>query len=491
MAESGSVAQEVELKLELTPTAADALERAGLLPGTPQIVRQRSLYFDTPDHRLAAQGISLRIRRVGRKRVQTVKADGSEAAGLFARPEWEFRVKDDTPVLDARTPIRALFGDAADTIVPLFEISVERRSWIVESEGTKIEAVLDRGEAIAGDRRSPICEAELEQKHGKPAALFALARQIDAHLPTRLGVLTKSERGFRLLRPAETAVKTTPTALKLDMDAARAFQRIAQSCLRQFRLNEILLDERRDPDALHQARVALRRLRSSFSIFGAMLGDDWFARLREETRWLAGTLGDARNIDVLIDRSEDAELHAHLAAARDQAYAEAETALRSNRTRTLMLDLAEWIAVGDWLQLSATQELREQPASLFAAAALDRFRRKLKKQGSDLTELDDAARHEVRKTAKKLRYASEFFRALFDGKRARRRYKRFISALEELQDRLGALNDMATAPALLARLDLADTPAAATLIGTRHKRKLINTAADAHDALLDCKRFWR
>ncbi|WP_157216605.1 CYTH and CHAD domain-containing protein [Flavisphingomonas formosensis] len=485
------MAQEVELKLELTPAAADALERSGLLPGMPQIVRQRSVYFDTPDHALSEEGMTLRIRHVGRKRVQTVKAEGGSAAGLFARPEWEFGVKSDTPVLDERTPIRALFGAAADTIVPLFEVSVERRTWIVEREGAKIELVLDRGEANAGERSSPICELELEQKHGKPDALFALARHIDAHLPVHLGVLTKSERGFRLLKSAKAAVKTGPVALKPDLDAAHAFQHIAQSCLRQFRLNEALLFEQHDPNALHQARVALRRLRSAFTIHKEMLGDLRFGRLREETRWLALALADARSIDVLIEQNEDPELSTRLLAARDQAYHAAETALHSERARTLMLDLVEWIALGDWLRQPLFKEMREQPAPLFAAAALDRFRGKVKKSGKDLAGLDDEARHELRKAAKKLRYASEFFHALFDGKRAKRRYKRFISTLEELQDRLGALNDMATAPELLDRLGLADAPGAAPLIGTRHKRKLLDTAADAHDALLDCKRFWR
>ena len=485
------MADEVELKLELSLSAAEALQRSGVLPGAPRITRHRSVYFDTPDHQLAAAGLSLRIRTDGDNRIQTVKAGGAPAAGLFARPEWEMPVEDDRPLLDDATPVRAMLGQTADAVEPLFDVLVERRTWMIDLDGATIEVVLDRGDAVAGDRRSPVCEIELEQKSGRPEALFTLARQIDRAAPVRLGVLTKSERGYHLLAAPEEAVKAEPIQLTADIDAAQAFQHIARACLRQFRLNEMLLRGERSPAALHQARVALRRLRSAFSLFQTMLGDSRFDRLREETRWLAGTLGDARDIDVMIARNEHEDFRARLEEARARAYAAAEAALESDRARSLMLDLAEWIAVGEWLHLPQPRPLREQSARLFAAEALDRFRRKVKKQGRDLAELDDEARHEVRKAAKKLRYASEFFRALFDDKRQRRRYKRFVSALEELQDRLGALNDLVTAPSLLERIRLIDAPGAAVLIAASNKRKLLDTAADAHAALVDAKRFWR
>src|SRR3546814_2746966 len=113
------------------------------------------MYFDTPYHALSKSGLSLRIRRSGRKRVQTVKADGASAAGLFVRSEWERSVKDDRPILDDTTPIRALLGGVADEIVPAFEVRIARRTWIVGEGGATIELVLDRGEAVAGDRQSP------------------------------------------------------------------------------------------------------------------------------------------------------------------------------------------------------------------------------------------------------------------------------------------------------------------------------------------------
>lgn len=105
-------------------------------------------------------------------------------------------------------------------------------------------------------------------------------------------------------------------------------------------------------------------------------------------------MGDARDLDVLVARSGGEEIRARLEAARADAYDQAEMVLASPRARSLMLDLSEWLALGAWLTLPPGEEIREQPAQDFAAKALDRFRRKVKKGGRDLADINDSARHE-------------------------------------------------------------------------------------------------
>src|SRR3546814_2270038 len=104
------------------------------------------------------------------------------------------------------------------------------------------------------------------------------------------------------------------------MTAADAFRHIAQSCVRQFRLNEALLLAGRDAGALHQVRVALRRLRSAFSIFKPVIGGDAHTPLRDELRWLASELANARNLDVLLERAKPGALRDRIAASREAAY---------------------------------------------------------------------------------------------------------------------------------------------------------------------------
>ncbi len=477
--------EEVELKFEMTGEAADAFDAAKLFGVDLDLVRQHTIYFDTPEHSLADAGLSLRIRRVGRKRVQTVKLAAGAAAGLCRRQEWECKVKGDLPVLDASSPIVTLLGDRIGDLAPVFVIENERRLW--QQDG--IEIALDRGRVIAGERESFFCEVELEQKTGDCATLFALSRRIAKVAPVRLGVLSKAQRGYRLLGPLPGAAKAEPIVLRPDMVAAEALQVIARSCIRQFRLNEMLILQNQDSEALHQARVALRRLRSAFSIYRAVLTDKKSIALVAELRWLAGVLGEPRDLDVLVDRLCDGSLRERLIEARADAYTKAVRSLSTARSRTLLLDLAEWLAIGEW-HMRLEPVTRDLPARTVASSALERYRRKVRKGGRTLEQLDDTARHEVRKAAKKLHYAADFFATLYAEKNEPRRHRKFLQALKDLQDQLGALNDFAIGPALLARLDLANHPQASALFRTKEKQRLLAAAADAREELIDAKRFW-
>jgi triphosphatase len=172
------VADETELKLELSSESADTLLASDLFGGEPQVVQQNSIYFDTPDHQLRAAGYSLRIRKEGQARKQTVKATKASTAGLFARSEWEFAVERDEPVIDHVTPLRGELGPIVDCLVPQFNVQVTRHKWTLTEAESAIEVVLDIGVAQVGDRQTPICEIELELKDGNLQGLFILARKI-------------------------------------------------------------------------------------------------------------------------------------------------------------------------------------------------------------------------------------------------------------------------------------------------------------------------
>ncbi len=481
--------EEVEIKLELSAAAFDALAIGDLFAGKPTIIRQHATYFDTPDHGLANAGFSLRIRKSDGKRLQTIKRDAGSAAGLFVRQEWEREVRGDRPVLDEATPIAALVAHANANagIMPLFSIDNERRLWTIDG----VEIALDRARIVAGERETSFYELEIEQKDGDFAQLFALAHRLVTTADVRLSVLSKAQRGYRLLGAAPVAARAAPIMLAAPITAQAAFAVIARACMVQFRLNEALLLATADPVALHQARVALRRLRSALSFNKAMLADSRFPGLCADLRWLAARLGKARDLDVLIARAGDNFLREQLCKARAGAYRNAGRALRSVRARTLMIDLAAWIAIGDWRAAPETRAMRDLSARCFAVMVLDRQFRRLRTAGRNLARLDDRARHEVRKTAKKLHYAAGFYASLFDGKRERRRHKRFVAAVQALLDQLGALNDLATVPGLLAALDLVEQPQAAMLLGAEAKPGLLAAAAVASEALLDRKRFWR
>jgi len=103
----------------------------------------------------------------------------------------------------------------------------------------------------------------------------------------------------------------------------------------------------------------------------------------------------------------------------------------------------------------------------------------------------DRERHKARIAAKNLRYAGEFFTSLYEGKRATRRRKTFLDALETLQDDLGDLNDRVTAPSVFKRLglDKLDVANAATDFGP--VKKLLGQAEEDYNILSKVKRFWK
>lgn len=432
---------EVELKFDLDPDDVALVREAPALASTAcESCDHETVYFDTAGRALRAAGFSLRVRRTGDRFVQTMKRRNGGSVGLFVRDEWEDEVPECAPVLDrlkAAAVKRVLARIGTDPLLPLIRTLFSRTRWTVDFRGSCIEIVLDEGRVVSGDSEAPICELELELIHGKPRALFRLAKEIGATVPLRLGVLSKVERGYALTEDLlGAAAGAVPVQLSPEIDQRTAFRAVANACLRQFRLNEIaLLSGRRDAESLHHGRVALRRLRSAFVLFRPILVGKEFRHLREDLRWLAGQLGEARDLDVLIARS--ARATADLRRRRDKAYAKVEATLRAPRARALLLRLAAWIEGGNWRHRDAADD----PVGPFAQHRLDRLWEKVARRGSKLAELDADSRHKLRIDAKKLRYSAEFLSGLHANRKARARRDRFVAALKTLQDCLGDIND--------------------------------------------------
>jgi CHAD domain-containing protein len=202
----------------------------------------------------------------------------------------------------------------------------------------------------------------------------------------------------------------------------------------------------------------MRRLRAAFSLFRPVLRDVEFEPLREELRWFTSQLGEARNLDVYLQRlDEDHRDRPRLTADREQAYATIIDTLASQRFRDLMLSLVAWVELGKWRSRRKARE----PLSLVAGRRIDRLWEKIEPGAAQLKQLAEEPRHRLRIDVKKLRYALEFVARLDQAGGAGR--KRFMGALEELQEELGQLNDMATARQISAEISGApDVPPADT-----------------------------
>ncbi|WP_296598752.1 CYTH and CHAD domain-containing protein [Phenylobacterium sp.] len=498
-------APELELKFQLGAGALEALQREAFPLGQASISQLHAVYYDTPDHALRDGAFSLRVRRKGDTYVQTLKHRG--AGGLFQRDEWETVVPG--PDLDLAaledTPAGTLIGDTAP--VPAFTVEVERRAHIWTRGETRIEVVFDTGLILAGDRQEPISEAELELLSGSPQALFDLAHELQAKAHLTLAFESKAERGYRLAgHDGVAALRAQDAAVGPKTTGAEAFQSITRDALVQIAGNARLLQRAHNPDVLHQLRVGLRRFRAALSVFKGMLDAEGLNLARAETRWLAGELSEARDIDVFLQRAatpDEIEESAGRAAffralriAQADAYERALAAVGSDRFRALLLNLGEWIEVGGWQRLANDEQraLREGRATALAAPVMDRFEKRLRHGARRFMEIDADARHDLRKQAKKLRYAVAFFGGAFPEHPKRR--QRFVAALKVLQDRMGELNDMNVARSVAMKSigrRSGELAFAAGLEVARLTGDEKSAAAAAHDALKafrKLKPFW-
>lgn len=488
---SGS--REIELKFLCAPGDLGAV-LAAAPEGDDDSRELISVYFDTPDLTLQKAGVSLRVRESKGRRTLTMK----RGEGL-AREEYEAPLEGDQPPTEL-APLREILseGDAA-ALSPAYNVRVIRRQRLVRYGDAEIELALDQGEVSGGRRVSPISEVELELKSGQPKALFDLARDLARFAPLYLSFDTKSARGQALVagQPVE-ARRRERVKLDRGVTIGAAFQTIARSSLATIAANAAVLREAPQPEAVHQLRVAARRLRSALSTFRPVVEDGRYEAVKGELRWLAKSLDNARNLDVFADEvlgpaqkmeappAGLAALVKAVEAAREAARKGACETAASERFRLLMIDATAWVETGDWLGGLAAAE----PARAYAQRTLARRLKKLLKRGRRIETRDDETRHQVRIEAKKLRYAAEGFATLY----AEKKVDRFVGRLKSLQDALGALNDIATAETLIAglSLDVEAAYSAGELEGLRRadKARLLGQAVKGMDRIGDTEPFW-
>lgn len=459
---------EVELKLSIDRKDAARLRSHPAIVnasvGKPVTHKLISIYFDTPDLTLLDAGISLRLRHVSGCWIQSIKAAGSSLAGLYQRMEWEDVIAanhpDLTKILDPA--LIQLFADKKlrSALSPIFQTEVRRSEWQLSFDnGDKIELALDLGQLTAGKNCEPISEIELELKAGNAGRLFDLALEIQRVIPLTLKNTSKAQRGYAYYRAMPPSVfKGSPPKLAKDTDAHSAFKQIAWKCISHLQNNQDMVLHGTDVEGVHQMRVALRRLRSAFSLFRKIVGRKSSTALLVELGWLAGTLGRARDLDVFVTQTLPAiisafENNSGLLKLRDialaeqaEAYTEVRATLLSQRYQCLLLTLAAWLENERWR--ACAKNTKNYQVLDIATASLGKRHKKMRRLGERLSYAHPEQRHATRIAAKKLRYAAEFFANLYPHAKS----DAFIRNLSRLQDRLGTLNDISITEKLLQQL---------------------------------------
>ncbi|HLY95600.1 MAG TPA: CHAD domain-containing protein, partial [Sideroxyarcus sp.] len=405
---------------------------------------------------LRQNAMALRLRRVGKQWVQTLKGGGEVSAGLHQRNEWE------TPVLSEQLDLDALKAGGGELprgvrnrLQPVFVTDFSRNARLLNFEGTEIELCMDSGEIRAGKSSCPISELELELKSGSPQQLFKLALALLDIAPLQAEHTSKAEYGYLLYSAAKPSVsKGRFPALKKSQSIASALQSLIGACLAHVQSNVPGALLKVDEEYLHQVRVGLRRLRVVLAVAQRFHADAELTALREQVARLCVELGRSRDWDVFVTQTlapictrlpEHAGLRDVLNVserARKKQHAGMESSLASQDFQRLLLRFGAWMHGDQWGESVASLEQ-------FAAQVLEKRSSQALKHGKELAGEDAAQLHLLRIACKKLRYSTEMFGSLFNETRA----KDYVATLSELQEILGTLNDIAVAHRLLDELD--------------------------------------
>ena len=495
---------ETELKLVASPAMLLNLREHPLLAGQDSTTKLVTRYFDTPEGALHRGQASLRLRDTGRGSEQTFKSK-AKGKGALRRGEWNAQVTGAAPdpaafPAEARDLMDTLLGGAQPQ--PLATTRIERTTRRLRFGESMIEAAFDCGTVETQNRSEFASELELELIQGEPADLFALARQLPLGPELAWSVESKGERGHMIALDLPFApVCAAKVGVSPRMDVREGFQAIAWSCLTHLLCNyrEVLASGH--PDAVHQSRVAIRRLRATFSLFGHEVRGAHTPIFRAEWKAAASGLGPARDLHVLIKRikcaAEDSEAEAndllrHLDSRLAAATREAQALLAGSAFQHLL------IRFGEWLERDIPGA--DRALTDFVAETFGHRRRKLVRC-KPLDSLTEHELHAIRIRGKKLRYATEFFAALYSDMETDSKRRAFAKALASLQDNLGAAHDLAAAreqreylfagldPITAARLDaqlseLVDSHAPA-------RGRLIRSAMKALDRVAQSPAWWK
>lgn len=256
------------------------------------------------------------------------------------------------------------------------------------------------------------------------------------------------------------AQKARPVKL-LSSDAVEdAAVCIFSAALDHFEANVPVFLVHQSSESVHQMRVGLRRLRAAIGLFRKALSGPTLDAARERAKTLASILGGARNWDVfreMIESGPGETLAAEpsfnalldaLELRRAAAYRAARAAIDDPQTKSFVQDFRKAIAAREWTAAPGASKAGAAPR--FAAKALARLHKRVLKKSKGLAKRTPEERHQLRIALKKARYGAEFFESLFAHVEDAADYS---AALAELQDGLGAFNDMKMANALLDEID--------------------------------------
>jgi CHAD domain-containing protein len=487
---------EVELKYRVADVAAAervlAADRLGPFSGGAGRARATQLedrYVDTADGALARAGYAVRLRQAGGETLVTVKSrshtdgpDGSIRREELEGPADRVAPPVDWPASDARALVLEHAGDAP--LVEQVTIRQLRRVRQLRSSSTRVELSVDEVDVVSRGRVvERFVELEAELKKGEGGDLAELGAAIEAESGLERAQTSKLETALAALdgadepdaetetgappsasetdgasRPAKARAKPEPDAPRLvvgkspgvtaDDHVAEAGRKVMRFHLARMLEREPGVRSGKDAEDVHKMRVATRRQRAAWRVFGEAYRRKRTRDYRDGLRDVARRLGAVRDLDVQLEAAD--AYRADLAVAEQRALEPLLTAWRQHRddARDLLIRELDSPAYGrfvdDYVDFVRTEGAAVSPVGVTephrvrdtAPSRIWSAYEQVRTYEPVLRWADVPTLHELRITAKWLRYSLEFVEEpLGDGARP------LIEKVTALQDHLGLMND--------------------------------------------------
>jgi triphosphatase len=444
---------EIELKFQIPEEKLDALIKA-FQRKNDQTLHLQAKYYDTPSFTLSEHSISLRQRLENDQWVQTLKLPTEQK---LKRAEFEEHLGADEIGLNIKhydknnqipKSIQVLLDKNKDLLEIQFQTDIQRKRSIFHFQNSQIEVSYDQGHIFAQHHKLALQELEFELKQGTIQDLISFILPRIKRYGLWLDIRSKAQQGFQLAQNIQDNPVQSQTALTLSSKDSpeTALKKIFNHCLNHLLPNSTAIASGNfNSKHVHQARVAIRRLRSAiktFSSWSLHIDPTWQIQLTDLFR----QLGSARDLDVLRE-----ELLPQLEAAGAPKFkiTESQTSdtqkltklFRSFNFNYLILSLIQFIE----------QESNEKNHTKVHKAALKKISKlhhKIQTDAENYLNLDIEARHKTRKNLKRLRYSLEFVSSLCEEKSV----KKYLKAIKPAQESLGLYNDFIVAEDILKKL---------------------------------------
>jgi triphosphatase len=438
---------EVELKFQIPASHQEKLYQL-FLNKNARLISLYAKYYDTPERHLAQQKISLRQRLEDNHWIQTLKAPCNHSLQRFELEKDLGELKD--PTLDlkiypsnsqAKQLLQNALGKQAKNLIVQYETVVQRLVHVIHFNRSKIEVSLDRGEIRHNNQKLPIYEIEFELKQGSIHDLIKFIQPWVKRYDLWLDVRSKAQRGDLLAQdltipPAQFA---TPLQLNSQDSTDSALKQMINNALQHLLPNaSTIAAEQYDSEHVHQARVAMRRLRSALRVFDDWsdeVNPQWQEQLTSLFRQLGATRDhDALNEGLLPQLQQAGGPSIELPNIAEENQIAVDESLRCSDFVELILDLLQFVH-------QPSKKQKKSGLKKDIAKKLQKLHHQICKDAEQFLDLDISSRHRTRKRVKRLRYCVEFVASLYPNKDV----KRYLKDLKPAQESLGQYNDLMVA----------------------------------------------